>query len=43
MGLVALQAWDLLRSGIRPVSPALAGGRFTTATREALDKLLTKK
>jgi len=27
--------WDLLRSGIEPVSPALAGRFFTTDTREA--------
>ena len=28
-GLVALNVWDLPRSGIEPVSPALAGGFFT--------------
>ena len=30
MGLAALRHGDLLRLGIKPVSPALAGGFFTT-------------
>ena len=30
MGLVAPRQWDLPRLGIKPVSPALAGGFFTT-------------
>ena len=30
MGLIALSMWDLLRSGIEPVFPALAGRFFTT-------------
>ena len=30
MGLVALNVWDLPKLGIKPVSPALAGGFFTT-------------
>ena len=28
MGLVALNVWDLPKLGIKPVSPALAGGFF---------------
>ena len=30
MGLVTPRQWDLPRLGIKPVSPALAGGFFTT-------------
>ena len=30
MGFIALRMWDLLGPGMDPVSPALAGGSFTT-------------
>ena len=37
-GLVASTIWDLLRPGIEPVSPALAGQFFTTDPPEALHR-----
>ena len=38
-GLVAPHTWDLPRSEIEPVSPALAGEIFTTETPEKLPKV----
>ena len=40
MGLVALLHMGPSRLGVEPASPALAGGLFTTATREALYHIL---
>ena len=37
-GLPSPSSWDLPNPGIKPASPALAGGFFTATTREALEK-----
>ena len=42
MGLAALQMWDLPGPGLKPVSPALAGGFLTTVPPgKSLNKILS--